>query len=102
MAKVQIATKQPGEKTAREKWWRARGSENLYKSDGEGCIDVEDKGDLKELRDAGLYKGKVKEKPKVDYTSWNKDKLIESCEDRGLDTDGNKDDLIARIVENDG
>lgn len=35
------------------------------------------------------------------YAKWRKDDLIEECEERGLDTSGNKDALVARLEADD-
>lgn len=40
-------------------------------------------------------------KKKIDYLQFNKKMLQKRCKDAGLDTKGNKDDLIARLVVND-
>lgn len=37
---------------------------------------------------------------KIDYTSFKKNELKKLCKDMGLDTSGNRDDLIARILNN--
>lgn len=38
---------------------------------------------------------------KVSYKRLNKDDLIDLADDRGLDTEGTRDELIARLEEND-
>lgn len=38
----------------------------------------------------------------VDYAGWTKDELSEELEKRGLPKSGNKDELIARLQEDDG
>ena len=37
-----------------------------------------------------------------DYEGWTKDELSEELEKRGLPKSGNKDELIARLQEDDG
>lgn len=37
----------------------------------------------------------------VDYAGWTKDELAEELEKRGLPKSGNKDELIARLQEDD-
>ena len=60
----------------------------------------EKKGFLSRMADK-VSGSKKAEKPVVDYTSFLKAELIAQCEERGLDASGNKDDLIARLVNDD-
>lgn len=48
-----------------------------------------------------IFGAKPENEIKIDYTSLLKKQLIEMCEKRDLPTDGNKDDLVSRLVASD-
>lgn len=70
--------------------------------DGDTAATVEDDSTEADVPDGQLVTVVPEPAEPVNYKSLNKPELVELVQSRGLETDGTKEELIARLEESDG